>query len=264
MTNIHRTSIGVFLLAAAIGLLGLVVFDMLRTDPVSADVIMQRAEKEKQRLLDGIAEGRILYLRSETYQKRDPLLPTNIAWVYPERRTGETWMAADADGNMTIYTGVIRNLDGEALAYSQLENGQRVATWVATGERQAAARYSGQDTLAPWVKGMFSMDSWLSGREFSRVGSGSLDGQQSAVFEMQSTTTSNFTPEQIREMHIPEDQLRGKLVHILKREFIEDKPLILRSSLWEQNDAGGRTLFEEFKIVEYRLLPANTQIGPFN
>ncbi len=264
MAGFLRTPIGVALLAAPIVLLWLAVFDMLRTDPVGATVIAQRAEQEKQRLLDGIAGGQILYLKSETYQKRDPLLPTNVAGVFPEYRTGETWMAADADGNMTIYTSVVRNLDGVALGYSQLENGQRVATWVATGERQAAVGYSGQDTLAPWVKGMFSMDSWLSNREFSRVGSGSLDGRKSAIFEMQSTTTSNFTPEQIREMHIPKDQLPPQRVHILKREFIEEKPLLWWSTSWEVDDAGERTLLEGHRIVEYRLLPANTQIGPFD
>ena len=196
MANVLRAPIGVILLAAAIGLMLLTLVNMLRTDPVGADVIAQRAEREKQRLLDGIAEGQILYLRSETYKKHDPLLPENVAWVYPENRTAETWMASGAAGNMTIYTSVTRNLDGEALAYSQLENGQRVATWVATGERYETELGSDQDTLGPWVEGVFGMDSWLSNREFSRVGSGQLNGQQSAIFERQTTTTSRLAPEQ--------------------------------------------------------------------
>ncbi len=263
MTNIHRTSIGVFLLAAAIGLLGLVVFDMLRTDPVSAAVIMQRAEQEKQSVLNGIDGGQILYLRSERYKKSDPSLPENVAWVYPENRTAETWMASGAAGNMTIYTNVTRNLDGEALTYSQMENGQRVATWVATGEQMELGQI-GDTALATWVEGVWGMGALLSDWGQSRVGSGQLNGKSSAIFEKQTTTSANFTSKQIQAMHIPVDQLPQERVLVSRQEFTEEKPLLWWSTLWEVDDAGERTLLEGYRIVEYRLLPANMQIGPFN
>ena len=96
MAGFLRTPIGVALLAAPIVLLWLAVFDMLLTGPVSAAVIMQRAEQEKQSVLNGIDGGQILYLRSERYKKSDPRLPENVAWVYPENRTAETWMASGA------------------------------------------------------------------------------------------------------------------------------------------------------------------------
>ena len=77
----------------------------LQAGEVSAAALSQKAAQEKQRILQGIAAGQILYIKEEQYEKRK-LSTANHPWRHPERIQVETWMAADNKGRLTkIYYG---------------------------------------------------------------------------------------------------------------------------------------------------------------
>ncbi len=50
---------------------------------------------------------------------------------------------------------------------------------------------------------------------------------------------------------------------VQRLEFPLDKPILYRMTQWEVDEAGKSTLTLDFRTVEYRLLPADTQVGPF-
>ena len=96
----------------------------------------QLASEERLRLLKGISDGQVLYLRSVRYDKRNPA-SLGMLWTPPEHTIEETWMAEDDDGAFTTYTTVTRDTGGEVVSHSRLVDGQSVATWAATGDTVA-------------------------------------------------------------------------------------------------------------------------------
>ena len=121
----------------------------------------------------------------------------------------------------------------------------------------------GDTALATWVEGVWGMGALLSDWGQSRVGSGQLNGKSSAIFEKQTTTSANSPQSRYRRCISPWTSSRRSAL-VSRQEFTEEKPLLWWSTLWEVDDAGERTLLEGYRIVEYKLLPANTQIGPFD
>ena len=232
-----------------------------RSDPASAAAIAQRAELEKQGILSAMTQGQILYFKAEEYKKVDPSIPAHLPWVHPERIVIEIWMAEDPAGVATVYSGTTRTTDGTLLAYSELRGDQDVSTWVATGDQYIRPYAYTPNQLSGWVRGMWALQSSLLAEGVSRSGSGTLDGQASAIFETEVKTSPNLTPAEMREMHISPDQLPAPVTHIIRQEFVEEKPLLLRSTMWERDGSGTKTLLSDYRVLQYKLLPAGTEIS---
>ena len=64
-------------------------------------------------------------------------------------------------------------------------------------------------------------------------------------------------------MQVPSYRWYTTRTVVQRLEFPLDKPVLYRMTQWEMYEAGERTLTHDLRIVEYRLLPADTQIGPF-
>ncbi|MCH9037659.1 MAG: hypothetical protein IH860_10150, partial [Chloroflexi bacterium] len=205
-----------------------------------------------------------LYLKFERYKKFDPSKISNpdAAFVGPEHRLVEVWMVPDANGNTSTQVSISRTLQGELLAISRWERGRMVSTWVPTGEEMVVETGSGS-SLRRWVEGIWNLAARQLDRGWSYMGQGELNGERSLIFENQYTTTKAFSPEGLEYIGTPVylSTVMQKMLH--RMEFVEITPLIWRESRWELSEGGKMTLVEDRRVVEYRLLPADTQIGPF-
>ena len=111
MSGLLRLSIGAGVLLAIFGLLWFL--PAAGTDVAGLVGLTDKAVQEKQKLLDGIAEGQILYYKGEQYVKSRPLTSGTVGgfdWTLPEHIRSETWMAADENGQTTTYTHIARSL----------------------------------------------------------------------------------------------------------------------------------------------------------
>ena len=86
-----------------------------RTSPPTA------AQQDKQALVDGLAQGQILYIRSEDYSKvrLGPLGQRD----YPQRVIDETWVVIGSDGVTETNVGTMRDVDGDLIGHSELKDG---------------------------------------------------------------------------------------------------------------------------------------------
>ena len=98
------------------------------------------------------------------------------------------------------------------------------------------------------------------------MSSGWVDGMRTAIFEEESehTTSSNQPADQRERMQIPSYQWYTTRITVQRLELPLDKPILFRSSEWEVAETGRKTLTFDIRIVEYKLLPADAQIGPFD
>ena len=258
-----RLGVGAFTLVSVLALSWFL--PVLKTDSAGAPIPTQQAAQEKQKILIGVSAGQVLYLKSIQYERKDPGIPGR-AWALPEHVLGEIWMAQDASGAPVIFTTVTRNTEGEVLSYSQLENGHRVSTWVATGDKTSIPM-GDEDTLASWVLNVWQTGPRLLDAGYAFVGTGRWYGQPTAIYEDKravSINISNFTAAQREAMGISSDQTSIKEVFVDSNEHVVDRPLLYRSATWSKDEAGARTLIGDFRIVEYQLLPADTPIGPLD
>ena len=154
-------------LVAAIGLIVWLSYSFFGTGTVSASLIAQRAEQGKTSMLSGISQGQILYYKDEFYQRRNPSLPEDAPFVYHGSWTMETWMAANAAGETMLHTSVMRNSDGEMIAYHQIEGDEVVSTWVATGDKVGGLPAG--HSLTAWVRGAWTLEANQSQQGRSRV-----------------------------------------------------------------------------------------------
>ena len=158
-------------------------------------------------ILKGISAGQVLYLKSIQYERKDPGIPGR-AWALPEHVLGEIWMAQDASGAPAIFTTVTRNTEGEVLSYSQLENGHRVSTWVATGDK-TSIQMGDEATLASWVLNVWQTGTRLLDTGYAFVDTGRWYGQPTAIYEDTRTISiniSNFTAAKREAMGVSPDQ----------------------------------------------------------
>ena len=174
-----RLGVGAFTLVSVLALSWFL--PVLETDSAGAPIPTQQAAQEKQKILKGISAGQVLYLRSIQYERKEPGIPGR-AWALPEHVLGEIWMAQDASGAPAIFTTVTRNTEGEVLSYSQLENGHRVSTWVATGDKTSIPM-GDEDTLASWVLNVWQTGPRLLDAGYAFVGTGRWYGQPTAIYE---------------------------------------------------------------------------------
>ena len=258
-----RLVVGAFAMASAFALLWLL--PVLETDTSRATFPTQQLNQERQRILRGLADGHILYLKTVEYEKRNPDAIEQF-WTRPERAREETWMAQDENGALSIYSTLLRNADGDVVSYSHLENGQRVTTWKATGIR-IPRPLSREESVEWWVVGIWQTRASLADSGYELVGTGRWYGQPTAINERKTTIriqTTGFSASQRESMGLSPDQKYIEHTSISTYEYMVDRPILYRTATWETDKEGGRTLTEEFKIVEYRLLPPDTPIGPFD
>ena len=247
------------ILVSAVGLL----LALPRAEPVSATALTQQADQEKSSMLAGIASGQMLYIRNETHLQVDTSLAPG-PWRPPAYWEGKMWMAVGSDGCLTTYTGVGRDADGVVVSHSKIENGQNVLTWAATGDQityPVTCNPSGE--LASWINGIWSYTA--SDPSYTRVGNGLLEGRQTVIFEKEISTKvslgEQFTQDQIKTMRDFASDLSPSVVYRI--EYPADKPLLFKSEQYDKDASGNRTLTNSHRILEYSLLPADTQIGPF-
>lgn len=246
MTGIRRTGLALVLISLLVGLVWLSIVQR-SSDRVAATGLLQAAQQEKNTLLAGIAEGQILHILIETYQKNRLPGPAALdgAWGYPDRTQGEIWLSADENGNISTYVTATRDLEGILLQRSLKTDGRRESTDIATGRIMSFD--TGRNThIASWINGMWDHPQQLREKGWTLKGQRQLNGRQSIVHEM------SFT--------IPADENQEERNMVREIEFAETTPLIWRSTLWKINGQGERTLAEENKVLDIQLLPANHEV----
>ena len=262
MTRVQAGA-GAIALLAALALLWLL--PEFATDPARATIPTQQLNQERQRLLRGISAGQILYLKSEEYDRRNPAAFEQF-WTRPEHAREETWMGQDDDGALAFYSTLLKDSGGNVVSYSELEDGQRVTTWKATGLR-VPTPLSDDESVSWWLVGIWQSRASLADAGYELVGTGRLYGQPTAIHERKTTIrikTTSIPASQKDAMGLSPDQKYINQTLISTYEYIVDSPILYRTASWSVDEDGARTLTEEFRIVEYRLLPADTQIGPFD
>ncbi len=196
------------------------------------------SEEELKRLVDGITAGQVLYLRDADYRRPNPEIPADSPWASQEHRRGDVWMAQDENGDTILYTGISYNLEGEVVAYSRIEDDQRVFYNLATGAQMDAPLYDDDSTIAGWVRAVWRAAARNIREGYTFVDTGSWRGQKISTYE---TMRDPFSFES------------GTIIDLY--EHVVDRPLLFRSARFEEDEEGNRTLESDHRILEYRLLP---------
>ena len=261
--NKIQPAIVAILLASAFALMWFL--PVPESDSIRETFPTRQLDLERQRILRGLSSGQILYLKSVEYEKRNPDAIKQF-WTRPEHAIEETWMAQDEDGVLTMYSTLLKDAGGDVVSYSQLKDGQRVTTWKASGI-QVPRPQSDDESVEWWVVGIWQTRASLADAGYELVGTGRWYGQPTAIHEKKTTfriSASGFSASQRESMGLsPDDQYLQQTIY-LSYEYMVDTPILYRTASWGTDEDGARTLNEEFRIVEYRLLPADTQIGPFD
>ena len=203
------------------------------------------SEEELKRLVDGITAGQVLYLRDADYRRPNPEIPADSSWASQEHRRGEIWFAQDANGDTVLYTSIYYNLGGEVVSYSRIEDDQRVFYNLATGAQMYTPLFDDDVTIADWVRGVWQLKERNIREGYTLVETGSWRGQKISTYE---TSRDAFSFES------------GTIIDLY--EHVVDRPLLFRSARLEEDEEGNRTLESDHRILEYRLLPAETPDVP--
>ena len=194
------------------------------------------SEEELKRLVDGITAGQVLYLRYEEYTQPIPGMTADDPFSHSESNAhtrGEWWWAQDAERKPSIYTNIVRNLNGEVVRYSRIEDGQEAHyDLIAVAQITMPVRDSlvGTDRVKRiWQKHEERI------REHTFVGDGQWDGQAIKRYK---------------------EELRYNVYYLY--EYVVDRPFLYHSFTYEENENGERTSLSDYRVVEYRLLPADT------
>ena len=125
------------------------------------DLISLDAEEHQTILRDGIADGRLLWFKTEQYQS----VPSGHL---PQRFQTEMWLGADPDGTITTAVSTLHYPDGPLTI-------------------DMTASY-GHQTLAAWVDQPWQISEFAerSGAEFK--GRGELHGWESLIYEWPTDT----------------------------------------------------------------------------
>ena len=193
------------------------------------------SEEELQRLVDGITAGQVLYLRSATYRRPDPTkIPPDSPFHIPESIRSESWYAQDADGEIILYTTISRALDGRLVEMSRIEDGQVTTYYLSTGAQlwHPQGPIIG-DSVTDFVKFVWP---WPIGEWHAQVEARDWQGRNAVAWEWRRITFAG-----------PQ--------YVDRYEYVLDRPILHRFALYEEDEAGERTLISDYRIVEYRLLP---------
>ena len=240
--NKLRLMIGAGILASFLAALA-VVSGIGTSAEVSASALNLQIEQEKQRLLRGIAEGQILHIESSRHSPLAPATAPGQPWVYPAHTQGDVWMGVDSAGNITTYVVVTKNQAGDVLARQELQDGNLVSTWVATGDELVVEAPTGV-TLAGWLTGVWAGPSELTDDDVPKE-SGTLDSKTTTIFERQITMS-----------------LAGETAKTIVRrsEFVVESPLLFKLETYDVDTDGNRTLKRTTRFRSYELLPATTRV----
>ena len=206
--------------------------------PVSAAQLLSDRDAAKQDLIDGTADGRLLYIRSEDYVL-DRIGPSE----YPDTVILETWLGTDDDGLLSTGVSTTSNVDGVVLLHSRLADGQVVATDVAaemTFEHKAV-----NGSLESWLHSVWERPDQVAGEGVRDKGEGSYNDMPSRIYER------NI----VRREGVDGEETPGL---ILRVEIVEDAPLFLKQSWLQEDGNGGHVLLRSNKLLSFELLPEGT------
>ena len=96
MTQVRTRGLVLTLILAGLVLAGLLAYGSAENS-INAAEVSQIAEEEKQSIVDQIAVGKILHVRTEKYIRYEQSTPPG-PWIYLEPTVEEIWMAADENG----------------------------------------------------------------------------------------------------------------------------------------------------------------------
>ena len=192
------------------------------------------ADRNEQVLLDGLADGRILYFKIEDY-RMDRIIPG--ASDPPHRVIIENWWQPDTGEQGELNVVTVRDQDGGLLQYAQGIDGKYTTTFVTSGETMDMSVQWGSP--AEWIDWIWNLPQNLaSNPDFELKGIGELNGRATQNYEGWSDSRKTRW----------------------EREFVEDAPLLLRRSTYRIDSDSREDLTEEETVVEYRLLPPGSSI----
>ena len=206
----------------------------------------QRATLDRQALLNGLAGGRILYLRSEDYQ-HDRTIP-GIAHP-PKRVLEEIWWRPQTSRHPELFVATLRDTDGHLLQH-QLTTDETMTTIFVSGggsvkadsnEVVSTELYHTLPSVEDFVEQTWEWRKRLEADPyFEFKGAGKLNGRASLIFWHSSDW--------------------GKSLY----EFVEDAPLLSRASVYRVDNYGREALHYEHTVIDYRLLPAGSSVPRFH
>ncbi len=124
-----------------------------------ADLTALGEEEHKRTLLEGIAEGRLLYVKSEQYQ-REP------GGDLPQRFVSEIWQGVGPEGKVDR-------------SVSRL--------WLEDGPETMDMGFGlGHHALAAWLEQVWNLPEFLENAGFELKGGGTLGGMESLIYESRS------------------------------------------------------------------------------
>lgn len=191
-------------------------------------------------MIDGLAQGQILYIRSEDYQsvRLGPLGQKD----YPQRVIDETWVVIASDGATETSIFTTRDLDGELIGYTELKDGVNRHSDLISGVYIDTPMGIGLG-YAEWIKGHWdptSITNRMEDRGFAFVRQGELGNQVSLIFER------SYAAQQ------------GDEASVSRVELVEYRPFLNRTATYEADEQGQETLLQEHAFLEYRLLPESS------
>ena len=191
-------------------------------------------DRNEQVLLDGLADGRILYFKIEDY-RMDRIIPGTSD--PPHRVIIENWLQPDTgeEGELTLAT--MRDQNGGLLQYTQATDGKYTTTVVSSGETMEMNIQWGSP--AEWIGWIWNVPRHLtSDPDLEFKGIGELNGRATLIYEGWSDSRKTRR----------------------ERESVEDAPLLWRRSTYQTDSEGRETLTDDETVVEYRLLPPGSSI----
>ena len=247
VSGLNRRTVALVALAmvvAAVGV-GFVLGYLPSSGSVTAEALSSSAENKKQDLLDGLAEGRILYWKTdETLKGRVGPGPSEL----PERLVTESWLTQGEAGRLGEVIGISKDVGGNTVIHGHYVNGRSTTKYVDADERIVQA-LSSDATVENWLDGIWDRVQSGFDKEGESQSSETVDGKQTIVFQWQRVV----------------DEERPERGHVKKKvQMVVDDPLLAREQTFQVDESGRETLLLDFSVTEYRLLPSGSTMpaGP--
>ena len=140
------------------------------------------ADRNEQVLLDGLADGCILYFKIEDY-RINRIIPG--ASQPPHLVIIENWWQAATGEQEELTVVTVRDQDDGLLQYTRAIDGKYTTTFVSSGETMEMNVQWGSP--ADWVEWMWNSPRYLASHpEFELKGSGELNGRATLIYETSS------------------------------------------------------------------------------
>lgn len=221
-----------------------------KTSPaVSAAEIADAADGEIKSISASLAEGQIFYYKIENFQtERHGMLGPN---QYPKNVILDTWLKVGSDGRISESVTTMSSMDGDLLQHAIGTDSTITQTDVASGSVLQFNLASDTTTLNEWLRESAARpQDLLQGDDYKFVRRDTLGGETSVVFEREIEAGS------------PMDgvQLPARKVRL---EFVEDDPLVNRETRLVQDSTMTYAVSESASTLEYKVLPAGTDMPTF-